>query len=135
MSTKTLLIFSLGAAILIVLIIAAGFISRGEDCRDFKQARLNIDGVTYNVALAQTQIEQTRGLSGCQKIPNRSGMYFVYNHPSVVSFWMKKMVIPIDIIWITDGKVIGVAPNLPPQETLAVDPPTYNPPRAVTGVL
>ncbi|MAF81181.1 hypothetical protein CL628_04175 [bacterium] len=122
------------AALALVLIVVSGLVFLREPCRDFSTGQLTIDGKSYDAAIAADSISQARGLIGCKKIPERSGMYFPYDPPQVAVFWMKGMVIPIDIVWITDGKVIGIAPNLPPEDKFAADPPRYRPQRAITGV-
>ena len=48
-----------------------------------------------------------------QKLPEKSGMLFVYNKPTIMSFWMKNTFIDLDILFL-DGnkKVIGKCENL-----------------------
>lgn len=129
------LVFSIGSVVVMFLIIGASLLFRYESCRDFSETQLLIDGSTYKVALADEGVEQNRGLAGCRSIPEKSGMYFPYERPQVVAFWMKKMEIPIDIIWIADNKVIGIEANVPLVDTYMVDPPKYRPPRPITAVL
>jgi len=106
-----------------------------ETCRDFEQAELQINGQPLSVALATTTAEKARGLSGCASVPEKSGMYFVYDTPRQVQFWMKDMLIPLDIIWIADGTVIGIEAGVPPADPADTDPPRYQPSEAITGVL
>jgi uncharacterized membrane protein (UPF0127 family) len=40
-------------------------------------------------------------------------MLFLFERPQVQSFWMKDMLFPIDIVWIRDGRIVGITPNLP----------------------
>lgn len=129
------LVFSVGAVIVMALIIGGSLFFRYEDCRDFSELTLSIDGAEYRMALADTNVEQERGLAGCKSLPDRSGMYFPYENPYTPYFWMKKMLIPIDIVWITNNKVVGIEQNVPIVDTYMVDPPKYIPPRPVTGVL
>jgi uncharacterized membrane protein (UPF0127 family) len=122
------------AGLLLVVIVASGLVFLRESCRDFSAGELTIDGTPYDVAVANDAVTQARGLMGCKKIPESSGMYFPYDPPQIPAFWMKGMVIPIDIVWITDGKVVGIAPNLPPVDKFSADPPRYRPQRQITGV-
>jgi len=41
-------------------------------------------------------------------------MYFVFDRPQDLVFWMKGMLIPIDIIFIYRGRVVKICPDLPP---------------------
>jgi hypothetical protein len=50
-----------------------------------------------------------RGLGGRESLPDDRGMLFVFPEPGRHTFWMKDMLIPIDIIWISaDGRVVDV---------------------------
>lgn len=89
------------------------------------------------VALADSPAERMLGLSGCPEVPANTGMYFVINPAQVTTFWMKDMLVPLDIIWIKDNKAIGLVANVPPP--LAGQPDTgllqYHAPSAVDAVL
>jgi len=50
-----------------------------------------------------------RGLGGRESLPDDRGMLFVFPEPGLLSFWMKDMLIPIDIIWISaEGRVVDI---------------------------
>ena len=50
-----------------------------------------------------------RGLGDRESLPDDRGMLFVFPEPGRHTFWMKNMLIPIDIIWISaDGRVVDV---------------------------
>jgi len=67
------------------------------------------------VEIADTPEEQTLGLSGRKNLNDGFGMLFPYDSPSAVTFWMKDMLIPIDIIYIKDNKVIMLYENVQPE--------------------
>ena len=49
---------------------------------------------------------------------------------------MKDMLIPIDIIWIADGAVVGIERNVPPPvDSNQSDLPLYAPPQPIDAVL
>ncbi|HEX8946642.1 MAG TPA: DUF192 domain-containing protein, partial [Candidatus Paceibacterota bacterium] len=59
--------------------------------------------------IATTTAAQERGLGGRASIPSDYGMLFVFTTPDRYGFWMKDMLVPIDIIWLSDtGMVLGV---------------------------
>ncbi len=135
MKIKILLfsIVSLFFGLLAVIGVGAALSNR---CPDFNQATLLIDQKPWSVAVARTSSQQAHGLAGCQAIPEGHGLYFPFKPPAPVSFWMKDMVIPIDIIWLADGKVVGIVENVPPPRNLkGAKLPFYQPPVPVDGVL
>jgi len=129
------IIFAIGAAVALPLVVASGLLLSSGACRDFKEAEVIINTKQLSVAVADDSIEQIRGLAGCKKVPNNSGMLFTYAEPTIPQFWMKGMVISIDIVWIADGKVVGMVEHVPPVEKFSDNPPRYNPPRLVSSVL
>ncbi|MFH1354262.1 MAG: DUF192 domain-containing protein [bacterium] len=104
-------------------------------CPDFNEATVNIAGQQFSVGLAATPDRHSRGLSGCRRLPPNSGLYFSFNTKQVRSFWMKDMLIPIDIIWIADSAVIGIEHSAPPPGPDQTDLPHYTPPQPVDAVL
>lgn len=104
---------------------------------NFAQAPLRLNGQDLLVAVAQNVGERTHGLSHCQALPANSGMYFILPQKDRAIFWMKDMLLPIDIVWIADGQVVGIESNvLPPAGQIAdQDLPRYMAPVAVDAVL
>lgn len=132
---NSILLWGVGGALVLAGVIALGLLSFQEACRDFKAGRVTIGDTELSVAIADTTTARRRGLIGCTELPEHSGMYFPYEQPQDVQFWMKGMRIPLDIVWVTNGRVIGIERNVPPQDELVVDPPLYRPLQPVTGVL
>ncbi len=69
--------------------------------------------VRVGVEIVDTPALRTRGLSGRADLPDGQGMLFLFETAGFQAFWMKDMRFEIDIVWIRDGKVVGVAPKLP----------------------
>ena len=82
---------------------------------------VEIDGYTFFVTIADTPQKQHRGLGGVTHLANNQGMYFPLQGQSDVAFWMKDMLIPIDIIWIKDGRIVGINANVPAPATNTPD--------------
>jgi len=137
MLANRIFLVSLAGAVLLVAIIALGFTLDVGACRDFREAELEIGDETFSVAIADEQIERTRGLAGCDDVPVKVGMYFPYQQPTEATYWMKGMLIPIDIVWIKDGVVVGVEDHIPPPPSNAPDQELlrYKSPGPVTAVL
>ncbi len=69
----------------------------------------------FLVEVAQTTTEKERGLIGKEYLGESQGMLFIYKQPQQVTFWMKDMLIPIDIIWIENRRIKGFQENLLPD--------------------
>ncbi len=111
--------------------------SRHIPCANFQEDAIMAPFGELSVAVVKTPEEQARGLSGCTKVPERSGMLFVMGERRDAAFWMKDMLIPIDIVWIADNTVIGVEEHVPfPDSGVSdTDLPVYRSPGAVDAVL
>lgn len=87
------------------------------------------------VELAKTHDELRQGLMNRENLKEGRGMLFIYEEPRIPSFWMKNMLIPLDIIFIDkDLKIKHIVPDTPPcpQNEKC---PTYSPNVAVQYVL
>lgn len=62
------------------------------------------------------------------------GMVFIFREPSVHLFWMKNVLVPLDMIWLDDTfKVIHIESSAPPCKD---DPcPSYGPMRKASYVV
>ncbi|MBZ0168014.1 hypothetical protein MELA_02803 [Candidatus Methylomirabilis lanthanidiphila] len=77
-----------------------------------------IDGrVTITVEVAQTAREQARGLGGRSSLSKGSGMLFPFDAADLRTFWMKGMLIPLDIVWIREGKIVAIDASVPPPRS------------------
>lgn len=67
----------------------------------------------FYVDVADTNEERAQGLSGKSNLEDSYGMLFDFKTQDIKpSFWMKDMLIPIDIIWINDGMVSQIHKNV-----------------------
>lgn len=79
-------------------------------------AEVLIGDKKISAELRRTPLEWEKGLSGRKSLDENAGMLFVFPTTEVRRFWMKDMNFPIDIFWIRDGKVAGMAKELPPPK-------------------
>lgn len=75
---------------------------------------VTIGETSFEVIVADTAVEQVKGLGGKASLDSNQGMYFPQDGTQNPTFWMKDMLIPIDIIWIKDSQVVGIETNVPP---------------------
>lgn len=73
-----------------------------------------INNKSYDVEEAITQEQKEKGLQNRDLLAKDKGMIFYYDTPQTVSFWMKNVKIPLDIIFINDDQeVIKVDKGVP----------------------
>jgi uncharacterized membrane protein (UPF0127 family) len=85
-----------------------------------------------HIERADTSTEREQGLSGRVDIPEDYGMLFVFPEKGDYAFWMKDMLVPIDILWLSDtGTITGIERSVQP----ATYPSTFHPPLPVRYVL
>ena len=64
--------------------------------------------------VAKTKEERSKGLMHRKNLNINSGMYFLLNKTKQTDIWMKNVLIPLDIIFIKDRKVMQLYTNLNP---------------------
>ncbi len=70
----------------------------------------------FDVYIASDFEQQRRGLMFVRKLPEMSGMLFVYDNPGVRAMWMKNTYIPLDMVFArADGSVSSVIHDTIPQ--------------------
>ncbi|TAK04737.1 DUF192 domain-containing protein [Patescibacteria group bacterium] len=79
------------------------------------------------VEIAASIPTQRRGLSNRESLPDGTGMAFLFRSPAKHAIWMKDMRFAIDIVWARDGKIVDIAPNVPPPAMPEEPLPTYLP--------
>jgi hypothetical protein len=108
MDKKFLIVLGVFAIAVVVLIIVLKFPQKKTDSK-----MLRINQNQYEVEVVSSLISQARGLSGRESIAGNEGMLFVFTESKVQTFWMQGMRFPIDIVWINNGKVIGMTTDVP----------------------
>ena len=94
---------------------------------NYKKTTISINGINVTMAIASTDEQRIRGLSGIEKMNENEGMLFLFDKPSKQGFWMNKMNFPIDIIWLdSNNKVVHIEKQLEPCK-LFLACPVYNP--------
>ena len=109
----------------IVLLMALALLAAACDNKENQESNMYTDGTvslagkTLNVEVADTSLKQAQGLSGRSGLSEDEGMLFVYNESHMGNFWMKDMIMPIDIIWINGDKVIDISSEVQPEPGVA----------------
>jgi len=93
---------------------------------------LQIGEAILTIEVADSPQERMQGLSGRKSLAQDEGLIFLFEDPLVSSFWMKDMLFPIDIIWISgEGTVVGFEEEVDPSTF----PKTFSPKEPVKYVL
>ncbi len=70
-------------------------------------------GVSLRIEYATTPEDRERGLGSRTEIPEDYGMLFVFSKDAKHGFWMKDMLVPIDIFWLNDkGHVVYIVSSV-----------------------
>jgi hypothetical protein len=83
--------------------------------------------------VARTQQQQAMGLMYRKSLADNRGMLFIFESPQPMRFWMKNTLIPLDMIFLRDGKVVAIAAAVPPCKTETC--PSYGTPLPVDRVI
>lgn len=90
----------------------------------------------FEFELVNSNASRTLGLSNRDAIGS-DGMLFVFNKKASQSIWMKDMNFNLDLIWLSDGEIIGfnlAVPKPEPDQNLS-ELPIYQPVLAANAVL
>lgn len=90
------------------------------------------NGTIIRIDIADNRFEREKGLAGRESLADSEGLLFLHEELAWQTYWMKGMLIPIDIIWIDGKRVVGFVEHAQPE-----DPPVtiYSSPSPVDKVL
>lgn len=90
---------------------------------------VSVGGADFDVEIAFTTEDRTRGLSGRDSLADGAGMLFVFDGGAASAFWMREMRFNLDFVWIGDGcEVVDIHAGVPapPAGTALGDLPLYS---------
>ena len=96
-------------------------------------AKATISQETIELEVARTPQQQALGLMFRESLPADRGMLFPFSKPQIARFWMKNVVIPLDMIFLYQGEVKAIAANVPPCTVAPC--PVYGPDILIDQVL
>lgn len=86
----------------------------------------------FRFEIADTDAEHAQGLSGREDVPPGYGLLFIFDRKERYGFWMKDMLVSIDMIWLADdGTVLAIDEAVSPDTY----PTPFYPPEPVRLVL
>ncbi|MEB3359932.1 MAG: DUF192 domain-containing protein [Synechococcales bacterium] len=96
-------------------------------------ASFTVDDSEIQLEVAETRQQQAIGLMFRETIPDDRGMLFVISPSRRVQFWMRNVQVPLDMVFLRNGQVVAIAPEVPPCTTPTC--PTYGPDEEVDQVI
>lgn len=131
---------------LLVIAIAIFFFARGGNFfnlnftggnkSEVSNATAKVGSKTYKLILAKTDEEKIKGLSERDSLAKDTGMLFIFKEKGKYGFWMKKVKFPIDIIYISDTKIVDIIESAPaPKDENTTSLPVYYPSEDINYVL
>ena len=129
-----LLFFSIAGILLVSTILMFHTSGQAQTGSKPLQIKAILGGSEIFLSVADTEAEQSQGLSGHKELEPNEGMFFIFQTAKPYGFWMKEMLFPIDMIWFdSQYRIIFVkedaepssypeifAPNAPAQYVLEV---------------
>lgn len=88
-------------------------------------AEIEVNDQIIGLEVAKTPQQQATGLMARESLPDDRGMLFPFEPARPVSFWMKNVLIPLDMVFIYNDEIIAIARDVPPCESTPC--PTYGP--------
>ncbi len=111
--------------ILVIAVLAAAFLIfnqqkiRKEDLLEITLVNSAGKEIKIFAETADNETELTKGLSGREKIPEDRGMLFIFPQEGILTFWMKDMKFPLDMIFLDSQFVIvDINENAQPCKTI-----------------
>ena len=99
-----------GAALLLLCACARGVPASSTTDVTFQTSRGRL---VIHAEIARTEAERERGLMGRTSLASDAGMIFLWQDVAARDFYMKDTLIPLDLISIRTGRVVGVATMVP----------------------
>ena len=90
-------------------------------------------GPCIQLEVARTPQQQSWGLMGRPPLAPLRGMWFPYDQPQVLKFWMHRTPAPLDMLFIRDRRVIAIEANTSPCPRLPCR--SYGPDQAADSVV
>lgn len=73
-----------------------------------------IKDIKINLEIADSILEKSLGLMYREKLNPDSGMLFIFKPAQKAEFWMKNVNFPLDLLFISDDKIVKIYEGVPP---------------------
>ena len=113
--------------IYILIFISIAFTNANASEITFQNSSLTIQTkdseYIFNIEIAITEKERSRGLMYRKELKQTEGMLFLYPKKQIIKMWMKNTLIPLDMIFINkSGKIIDIFKMTIPKDLTPIGP-------------
>ena len=115
--------------IYILIFISIAFTNANADTNKttFQKSSLTIQTkdseYIFNIEMAITEKERSRGLMYRKELKQTEGMLFLYPEKQIIKMWMKNTLIPLDMIFINNnGKIMDIFKMTIPKDLTPIGP-------------
>ena len=113
--------------IYILIFISIAFTNANANEIKFQNSSLTIQTkdseYIFNIEIAITEQERSRGLMHRKELKQTEGMLFLYPKNQIIKMWMKNTLIPLDMIFINNsGKIIDIFKMTIPKDLTPIGP-------------
>ena len=82
---------------------------------NFSQAGTDSTLATIDIEIVEDTYYRTMGLMHRRSMDANRGMLFIFDHPDILSFWMKNTYIPLDLVYVNSAyQVVKICENTTP---------------------
>ncbi|MDX2085790.1 MAG: DUF192 domain-containing protein [Candidatus Melainabacteria bacterium] len=116
-------VFAWVFGLLFTLLCAPAFVKEAKEAAPVAQPvtpvyqPVEVSGHLFRLEVAKTPQQKAQGLMGRSHLPADGGMVFLLakaGRPQPVSFWMKNCRIPLDLLFVREGRLVQMETNQPP---------------------
>lgn len=129
------ILLAYGALVVVVVLLAFAKFNGFSFITSFGGKTATISNQSFNLLIANDDKLRQIGLSNRKSLDQKQGMLFIFPKKGIYSFWMKNTLIPLDMIYINDGKIVYIVRNAPVQTGNNGQLPIYTPTSEATYVL
>jgi uncharacterized protein len=113
----------LGLLLIVVALAACG----GESANPLTTRKVRLpNGVTITAEVMIRPEDQARGMKYRDSLAADRGMLFLHGEDGAHAYWMHQVRIPLDIVWMDEGRrIVEMSPDTPPCPKPADQCPSY----------
>ena len=109
-----------GRAAVLAILLATSIAACGGDDVGFSTATVEVSQdartVVFNVEVAASSSQRQRGLMNRRTLASNAGMLFLFPQDVALGFWMKNTLIPLDIAFIDNERIVEIRSMVPCRE-------------------
>ncbi|MFH1947245.1 MAG: DUF192 domain-containing protein [Candidatus Magasanikbacteria bacterium] len=98
---------------IVLALVAVSFFSLKIYSLHWPEANIKLAGQNLHVLVAKDSYHLIKGLGDRESLGEYDGMIFIFNNMGKHVIVMRDMEFKIDIVWIKNGEIVDIAPDVP----------------------